>query len=584
MSRPAKLPLSGIASAHILVAPQLDVRRTAASAIRLPSPADVRAFLGLGENYLVVITSQPGVRSTAHASRRQSFMHLAIEGIWYCAFTPPIPLDLPAEEQVGRILRDGVLDECNDATARLYGLEAAHALIGSRIGDTLMPANERNREQLRAFVRGGHRLAGGQTTERDAAGMERHYLLSLVGIVENDQLVGVWGSQVDITSTRRTELQARSSETVAALNRLAGGVAHDFNNLLTTILTSVDMLEDTLATDDVARRDAMEIRRAARRGAELTRQLLALSQQQVLVPRPADLTAVVQRAASTLRRTLPSSVAVDVLAEAAPCLASVDSEELEQVLVNLGAYTAESMRNVGQVSFSVGTTTILEEQPTFPDRTLPGDYVTIAITDSAPPHGAADQAHLFEPFFGVELAESASGLALATLHGFARQSGATIVLESPHEGRLLRAHFRRLPPAMAGDIDRKRVSSHGADSPTVLIAEDEPTVRLLMKRVLQRAGYTVLVASDGEEALEMARSHGSPIDALVTDVIMPGMGGGELSRCLRREQPGIKVLHVSGYTAGALRHSEALEDGAAFMQKPFSPKALIARLGEVLAG
>jgi CheY-like chemotaxis protein len=209
-------------------------------------------------------------------------------------------------------------------------------------------------------------------------------------------------------------------------------------------------------------------------------------------------------------------------------------------------------------------------------------YVTITISDSAPPHAEHERARLFEPFYGVHLADGGSGLALATLHGFMRQSGGAVVLDTPATGRRVRLFF----PAAAPGAGTGATGDDGnaPSSGTVLLAEDEPTVRLLMKRVLQRAGFVVLVASDGEEALQISRTYSSRIDVLVSDVIMPRMGGGELSRRLRQERPEIRVLHVSGYTAGALRQHEALDDSAAFLQKPFTPKALISRLREVLAG
>jgi CheY-like chemotaxis protein len=368
---------------------------------------------------------------------------------------------------------------------------------------------------------------------------------------------------------------------MSALNRLAGGVAHDFNNLLTTILTSVDMLEGTLEAEHVGRHDAQEIRRAARRAAELTRQLLALSQQQVLVQRPVDLNPVVQRAIASVRRATSQRVDVRVMLASLPVIASVDSEELEQVLINLAAFSSESMQDAGMMRWSVGVCSLNNGQFGEPDSVAPGEYVTITFEDTGPSFPMDAIAHLFEPFYGVELAGSVSGLALATLHGFVRQSGGSVVLEQVAIGRRLVMYFpvATLPPAKSS-----RAAEGVSHRATVLLAEDEPTVRLLMKRVLQRAGYAVLVASNGEEALALSRSYAGHIDLLVTDVIMPGMGGGELSRRLRTEQPHIKVLHVSGYTAGALRQHEALEDGAAFLQKPFSPKVLAARVQEILSG
>jgi signal transduction histidine kinase/CheY-like chemotaxis protein len=511
--------------------------------------------------------------------RYRSFLQLTSEGFWYCAFQPPIPVSATVDEQLDRMLKDCVLMEFNGALAKLYGVDPSAPLAA--MDAALAAFGWSNRDQLHAFVVSGYQRAAVESTVRAADGSTKHLVTSLVGAVQGDVLVGTWGSQIDVTETRRLERQARQADVVAALNRLAGGVAHDFNNLLTTVLTSVDILEDTLALEHPGRQDTVEIRRAARRGAELTRQLLALSQQQVLVARPVDMNVSVRRAVNHMRRVLPSTVELSLTTHVAPALASIDTDELEQVLATLGGFSADSMRNVGTIDIAVGVQTIVETMASFPDQIEPGEYVTVRYADSAPPFQPAIEAHLFEPFFGIELTMSASGLALATLRGFTRQSGASVVLDNPPEGRCLTLYFPLVSAAAVPAI-----ASEGAlpSSGTVLIAEDEPSVRLLMKRVLQRAGYGVIVAGSGEEALELAQAFGSRIDVLVTDVIMPGMGGGELSRRLRKEQPGLKVLHVSGYTAGALRLNEAIEAGAVFLPKPFSPAALLAKLSELRGG
>ena len=503
------------------------------------------------------------------------------EGLWYCTAPTPIATSLPVDEQVERMLHEGRFTDCNDTMARMYGLSAAQDLIGRPLADFLIPTDPRNIEYLRAFVLSGYRLDGVESVERAADGSTRYFVNHLVGIVRDGFLTGAWGTQADVTHRLRLEQQARQAETITALNRLAGGVAHDFNNLLTTILTSIDMLEETLEAQHVGRQDAAEIRRAARRGAELTRQLLALSQQQVLVPRPGDLNLVVRRAAITMRRSLRPDFEVRTQFSGQPAIANVDGEELEQVLMTLASFAADSVERGGHLEVVVGTATLQEGVAGTPDSVAPGSYVTITLTDDAPAFPEGTIAHLFEPFFGVELSGSASGLALATLRGFVRQSGGSVVVSTPATGRRITIYFPATAASSGGEGSRD--GSLTPSSGTVLLAEDEPTVRLLMKRVLQRAGFVVLVASNGEEALDLARSYQHHIDVLVTDVIMPGMGGGELSRRLRQERPGIKVLHVSGYTAGALRQSEALEDGAAFMQKPFTTKALVARLREVMA-
>lgn len=500
------------------------------------------------------------------------------EGLWLCTFVNPIEVTLPVEEQVNRIFADSRFVDCNDAMAQMYGFEKAADLSGYEVAKTLLPTEAQNREYLAAFVRSGYRLDGRHTIERARDGSTRHFVNALVGIVKDGMLTGAWGSQTDVTERQRLEEQARHAETMSALNRLAGGVAHDFNNILTTILTSIELLEESLDEDHAGRQDALEIRRAARRGAELTRQLLALSQQQVLVPRPGDVGAMVRRSVASMQRTLRPDLSIRTRLPEQPAIANIDGEEFEQVLLTLGAFTADSMPGPGDLEVSVDTMTTLHPLSGSPDSVPAGRYVVVTVTDTAPAFPTGIESHLFEPFFGVDLAGTPARLALATARGFVRQSGGAVVLDTPASGRRLVLYL----PAAVMTSRPDALAGHAASARTVLLAEDEPTVRLLMKRVLQRAGYRVLVAANGEEAFELSRGYSGTIDALVTDVIMPGIGGGELSRRLRQERPGIRVLHVSGYTAGALRQSEALEDGAAFLQKPFTPRALIARLRELI--
>ncbi|MBK8247750.1 MAG: response regulator [Gemmatimonadetes bacterium] len=500
------------------------------------------------------------------------------DGLWYFEFDPPVPTDLDLEAQVAWILQHGRLTGCSDGLARMYGYHRAAEFAGTSIRDMLVDADQ-NADMIRDFVRSGYRLDGVESVERHAQGDVRRFLNHGTGIVRDGHLVASFGTQTDVAARLALEAQIRQADTVAALNRLAGGVAHDFNNLLTTILTSVDMLEEQLEPAHAAMQDSAEIRRAARRGAELTRQLLALSQQQVLVPRPIDLNLVVRRALAAFRRTVREEIDVREITLPEAAIATVDGDELEQVLVGLVNYAAESIPARGVIELAVELVHVPEPRAGTPDTLGAGTWVAITMTDSGPPFAVGVGTHLFEPFFGIALAESASGMALATLRGFARQSGGAVQLHPPATGRRLSAYF---PASASAGVVETRGDRTSPSSGTVLLAEDEPTVRLLMKRVLQRAGFVVLVASDGDEALDLSRGYAGPIDLLVTDVIMPGMGGGELSRRLRQERPGLRVLHVSGYTAGALRQNEALEDGAAFLQKPFTPRALVSRVVEVM--
>ncbi|HEX4935353.1 MAG TPA: response regulator [Gemmatimonadaceae bacterium] len=512
--------------------------------------------------------------------RHRSFLALTSEGIWRAAAIPPIPIALPVEEQVRRILRDGVLVECNDAMARMYGAKSGAELGGIKMGQFIVESDPQNQDYLGAFVRHGYRLEGHESVERAIDGTHRIFLNSLVGIVRDGMLIEAWGSQVDITARTRAEAEVRQAQALDAVSRLAGSVAHDFNNLLTTILTSVELLLDQFAPDAPAREDAEEIRRSARRGAELTRQLLALSRQQVLAPRPIDVHALVRRVEQDIRNAFAPSAKVDFTFGDGPGIAHVDVEELEQMLVHLATHAAEVIGEGGAFALDVRREKVAEARAALPDQIMPGDYVAIRLQHSGVQLGAHSAPSLLEPFAGMEMPSLGSGLALATMYGFVRQSGGAVILEPVATGVSLTIYFpaTALPtPAMPSHLASDRSGRR-----TVLLAEDEPTVRLMMKRVLERAGFSVMQASNGEEALELARAYDSTIDVLVTDVIMPGMGGGELSRVLRRERPGLRILHVSGYTAGALRHHDVLQEGAAFLQKPFSPQTFLAKLQEVL--
>ncbi len=489
-------------------------------------------------------------------------------------------MTLPVEEQVRLILRDGVMIECNDAMARMYGLNDGLQLTGVKVGQIIVEGDPQNQDYLSAFVRNGYRLEGYESVERTIDGSRRIFLNSLVGIVRDGLLIEAWGSQTDITERKRAEAQARQAQAMDAVSRLAGSVAHDFNNLLTTILTSVELLLDQFDSASPARSDAEEIRRSARRGAELTRQLLALSRQQVLAPRSIDVHALVRRIEGDIRNAFASTAKVDFTFGDGPGIAHVDVEELEQMLIHLATHAAEVIGEGGGFAMDVRREKVAEPRAALPDQVAPGDYVAIRLRHSGVQLASHSDASLLEPFAGAEIPSLGSGLALATMYGFVRQSGGAVVLEPVATGVSLTIYFPAtslptpvMPAHLASDRSGRR---------TVLLAEDEPTVRLMMKRVLERAGFSVMQASNGEEALEIARAYDSTIDVLVTDVIMPGMGGGELSRVLRRERPGIRILHVSGYTAGALRHHDVLQAGAAFLQKPFSPQTFLAKLQEVL--
>ena len=507
---------------------------------------------------------------------KRAYLALTSEAIWRFSTSTPVPVALAPEEQAALMLRNGVLTECNDAFAHRHDAGATE-IIGRRVTDFIAD-DDQYRDTLLAFVRGGYRLEGFETIETTPSGERRHYLIGMVGVVRAGHVVEAWGSQVDVTERNRRERQVRQVQAMDAVSRLAGSVAHDFNNLLTTILTSAETLGDTLDGEHAGQHDLEEIRQSARQGAELTRQLLAMSRQQVLAPRPVDVNGVVRRVEGRLRDVFTPATTVSLTTAAAASVAHVDVEELEQTLIHLATHAAGSMGTSGSFAVVVERERLAEGRRGVPDEVPAGEYVALRVSHSRVSRAA--EPALVQPFTGAESASLGTGLALATVHGFMLQSAGALLFESREGGVDYTLYFPAAALPAPRDPVTKAALSAG-DRRTILLAEDEPTVRLLMKRVLERAGYAVLVASDGEEALAISRAYGSTIDALVTDVIMPGMGGGELSRTIGAERPGIRVLHVSGYTAGALLNHDALEHGAAFLQKPFTATTLRAKLRDV---
>ena len=394
----------------------------------------------------------------------------------------------------------------------------------------------------------------------------------------------VQGVILDVSDRKALEQQLLQAQKMEAVGRLAGGVAHDFNNMLTAIGGYAELLARQLPADSTWAREVAEIRRAAQRAAELTGKLLALGRRQVLRPRTLDLSGLVADLAPMLARLLGEEVALEVVAAESPAVVRADPGQLEQVLVNLAVNARDAMPAGGHLVLRLGRHRVTPETPGLDprDRTLPaGDYVTLAVEDTGT--GLTDQvrAHLFEPFFTTKPVGQGTGLGLATVHGIVRQSGGDVRADNvPGRGAVFTVLLPCAPgEGAAGQPVVPGPPPRGAEA--VLLAEDEPTVRELLGSLLTGLGYRVFAVRDGAEALAVAEREGPDrIDALVTDVVMPGLGGRELAERMRAAHPGLPVLFCSGYSE---RLPESVEDGrTAFLAKPFSPADLAGRLRALL--
>ncbi len=388
--------------------------------------------------------------------------------------------------------------------------------------------------------------------------------------------------QEDVTERHSLEAQLRQAQKMEAVGRLAGGVAHDFNNLLTVITSYSQLLLEDMARADPRRADLEEIQRAATGAAGLTRQLLAFSRQQVLEPRVLNLNDVLSAAGKMLQRLLGEDVSLQMTL--APSLGNVkaDPGQIEQVIMNLAVNARDAMPDGGKLTIETGNTDLDAAYAAQHSVVAPGSYVMITVTDTGLGMDEATKARLFEPFFTTKEKGKGTGLGLATVYGIVKQSNGFIWVysESGH-GTSFKVYLPRVgeAPAVAAEA-RPLLTNRGSE--TILLAEDASGVRAVSEEILTRLGYTVLVASDGRAALELAAAHRGPIHLLVTDVIMPEMSGRQLADRLRQQRPSLKVLFVSGYTDDAIVRHGILEPGIAFLQKPFTPLTLARKVREAL--
>jgi len=382
----------------------------------------------------------------------------------------------------------------------------------------------------------------------------------------------------DLATVGRVEAQVRQSQRMEAMGRLAYGIVHDFNNILTVICGYSDTMLAALPQQHPLRSQVVEVRRAGEQAATLTRQLLAFSRRQPLCPRLLDLNEVVLNLERMLRRLLGEDVAIRHLLDPEPPIVMADLAQLEQVIVTLAVNARDAMPTGGQLTFATRAVT-LDERQSLAEGVPPGRFAVLTVSDTGAGIPADAIGHVFEPFFTTTAAPAAGALGLATAHGVVAQSGGHLTVTSEvGSGSAFRVH---LPAAERPSPD----PSHGTrpsgtewpvarGTETILVVEDDVSLRRLTAIYLQSAGYVVRTAADGLEALAESEQAGDPIHLLVTDMVLPDMSGQELAVRLRARHAALGVLFVSGYPEAALQRYGLDSAGPHFLQKPFAPSAL----------
>jgi PAS domain S-box-containing protein len=385
------------------------------------------------------------------------------------------------------------------------------------------------------------------------------------------EIVGVIGVATDVTERRRLEDQLRQAQRMEAIGRLAGGVAHDFNNLLASVLGHGELMLSRLEPGHPMRRSAEEIQKAASRGALLTRQLLAFGRREAPALRVLDLNDVVSGMEPMLRRLIGEDVQLETVPAAPPAAVRADRGQLEQVIMNLAVNARDAMPQGGRLTVEVSHVTLDEAYAQRHARVQPGPHVVLSVADTGHGMDAETLAHVFEPFFTTKERGKGTGLGLATVYGIVEQCEGHIRVQSePGAGATFHVYLPRadegalaLDPPMPAEPIRRGTE-------TVLLVEDEDAVRATAREALESTGYTVIEARDGVEALQVAAAYPRPIHLLVSDVVMPRMGGGELARRLAAARPGVRVLFVSGHADDARIQHGVAEPGGALIQKPFA--------------
>ena len=409
------------------------------------------------------------------------------------------------------------------------------------------------------------------------------YALGHTVLDENGEVVRLIGSAQDVTEQSNLTEQLRQAQKMEAVGRLAGGVAHDFNNLLTVMDCHVQFLLQDLDEASLQRPDVEAIKKATENAAALTRQLLAFSRKQILQPKLINLNESISNIESLLRRLLGETVVVVTRLDTNLGQMKADPGQIEQVLMNLAVNARDAMPTGGTLTIQTRSVTVSEAQANLRPGLKPGPHALLAVSDSG--EGIPDDVrpHIFEPFFTTKEIGQGTGLGLATVYGIVKQSGGVIdVVTARGKGTTFNLYFPLTSGELSDQAQHYSVSTGLSGTETILLVEDANALRAVATRILTTNGYKVLAAENGEAALRVFRKNEEQIDALLTDVVMPELGGRELAAIILADKPDIPILFMSGYTETSALGKLGTAKGHGFIGKPFTPEALLRQLREVI--
>ena len=474
---------------------------------------------------------------------------------------------------------DGVITDWNPGAEKLFGHRRADAL-GERLILVVPPDRLDEHRDILARVGRGEEVVRPDTVRRHKNGTLLDVHLTTSPLRTRDgSIVGAVTVARNLAEAKQREQHFHQAQKMEAFGKLASGVAHDFNNLLTVISGYSEILMTRIDFQDPMREWAAEIHKAGQRAETLTRQLLTFSRKQVIEPRVLDLHAVVCDTEKMLRRLIGEDILMTTMF--APNLppVKIDPGQIQQVILNLAVNARDAMPKGGRLTIETDSVTLDDAEAHLP----PGAYVMLAVSDTGVGMSAATQAQIFEPLFTTKGPGQGTGLGLTTVHDIVKQNGGAIVVESAlGQGATFKVYLPQVDDDLPGCKSNALLRSIPRGDETVLLVEDEEAVRSLTRRVLETCGYTVLEASDGDEAVRLGERHEADIHLLLADVVLPTLSGRALIDRLTALKPKLRVLFLSGYTDDAVTRHGVRGDEFAFLQKPFTPSALAQKVREEL--